>query len=235
MAQAAEAAGFDSVALSDHVVYPEKLDSKYPYTARRQAAVRRPTGTSPTRGSRSAPMAAVTTTSSSSRTSSCCRRATRCGRQDLGTAASCRATGSRSASAPAGCARSSTCSSSSSPARGKRMDEMVEVMRDAVGAAASSSTTATDYDFDRLEMRPVPPGRSRSSSAVTPRSRCAGPPALDGWIGVYYSARRARGVLRDAARLPRRGSAGPTSRSRSCSPLVEPRSPRPSSGSRRWA
>ena len=32
VAVAAEAAGFDSVALSDHVVYPEQLDSKYPYT-----------------------------------------------------------------------------------------------------------------------------------------------------------------------------------------------------------
>ena len=32
IAVAAERAGFDSVALSDHVFYPEQLESKYPYT-----------------------------------------------------------------------------------------------------------------------------------------------------------------------------------------------------------
>lgn len=32
VAQAAESAGFESVALSDHIFYPEKLESKYPYT-----------------------------------------------------------------------------------------------------------------------------------------------------------------------------------------------------------
>jgi probable F420-dependent oxidoreductase len=32
IAEAAEAAGFDSVALSDHVFLPEQLESKYPYT-----------------------------------------------------------------------------------------------------------------------------------------------------------------------------------------------------------
>ena len=32
VSQAAEAAGFDSVSLSDHIFYPEKLTSKYPYT-----------------------------------------------------------------------------------------------------------------------------------------------------------------------------------------------------------
>jgi probable F420-dependent oxidoreductase len=33
LARAAEAAGFDSVALSDHVVHPQKLRTPYPYTA----------------------------------------------------------------------------------------------------------------------------------------------------------------------------------------------------------
>src|SRR5690349_19268831 len=33
VAVAAEAAGFSSVALSDHVIYPEKLESTYPYTS----------------------------------------------------------------------------------------------------------------------------------------------------------------------------------------------------------
>ena len=32
LAVAAEAAGFDSVAVSDHVVYPSYLGSRYPYT-----------------------------------------------------------------------------------------------------------------------------------------------------------------------------------------------------------
>lgn len=32
VAQAAESAGFESIALSDHIFYPEKLESKYPYT-----------------------------------------------------------------------------------------------------------------------------------------------------------------------------------------------------------
>jgi probable F420-dependent oxidoreductase len=32
IARACEAAGFDSIALSDHVFYPAQLDSKYPYT-----------------------------------------------------------------------------------------------------------------------------------------------------------------------------------------------------------
>jgi probable F420-dependent oxidoreductase len=33
VAQAAEAAGFESIALSDHIFYPEKLATPYPYTA----------------------------------------------------------------------------------------------------------------------------------------------------------------------------------------------------------
>ena len=33
LVRVAEAAGFDQVSLSDHVFYPDKLDSKYPYTA----------------------------------------------------------------------------------------------------------------------------------------------------------------------------------------------------------
>ena len=32
IAAAAEEAGFDSVAVSDHVVYPARLESRYPYT-----------------------------------------------------------------------------------------------------------------------------------------------------------------------------------------------------------
>ncbi|NJS40710.1 MAG: LLM class flavin-dependent oxidoreductase, partial [Rhodobacteraceae bacterium] len=32
IARAAEEAGFDALALSDHVVHPEKIESPYPYT-----------------------------------------------------------------------------------------------------------------------------------------------------------------------------------------------------------
>ena len=33
LARAADAAGFDAVALSDHVVHPKKIATPYPYTA----------------------------------------------------------------------------------------------------------------------------------------------------------------------------------------------------------
>ena len=33
LARAAEAAGFGGIVISDHVVYPEKLETPYPYTS----------------------------------------------------------------------------------------------------------------------------------------------------------------------------------------------------------
>ena len=97
--------------------------------------------------------------------------------------------GARSASAPAGCARSSTQLEQPFERRGARMEEQIEVLRTLWRRRHGRAPRRV------LRLRPARdvaaprPSRCRSSSAATPRSRCAGPPAsaTAGWASTTTS------------------------------------------------
>ncbi|MFN8052484.1 MAG: TIGR03619 family F420-dependent LLM class oxidoreductase [Acidimicrobiales bacterium] len=185
VARAAEAAGFSSVALSDHVVYPEKLESVYPYT---------PDGKPQYDPKWDFPDPWVTVGAMASATTSLRfltnvfvlpARNPLLVAKTVGTAS--RLSGGRvSLGIGAGWMREEfDLLEQRFSARGRRMDEMVEVMR-AVWAGGFVEHHGEFYDFDRLEMRPVPPAPvpflvgGHSEVALRRAAR------LDGWIGVNY-------------------------------------------------
>ena len=184
--KAAEAAGFDAVALSDHVVYPEVIESKYPYT---------PDGRPQFEADWDFPdpwiaigaMSSVTTTLEfltnvfvlPARNPLLVAKA-------VGTAAAMSG-GRVSLGIGAGWMREEfELLEQQFSARGKRMDEMVEILR-TVWRGGFVEHHGEFYDFGRLEMRPSPPGPipvlvgGDSEVALRRAAR------LDGWIGVNYS------------------------------------------------
>ncbi len=187
IARAAEDAGFDSVAVSDHVVYPSYLSSKYPYT---------PDGTPLFSPDEDWPdpwvavgaMSSVTTrlrfltnvyvlplrnpfvVAKAVGTAAYLSQ----GRVGLGIGAGWMAEEFELLEQPF--AR-----------RGKRMDEMVEVVR-ALWRGGMVEHHGEFYDFDPVEMRPVPPAPvpiyvGGHSDIAFRRAASIG----DGWLGVYYS------------------------------------------------
>ena len=186
VAAAAEVAGFDSVALSDHVVYPEQLDSKYPYTDNGVPQYN-PEWDFPDPWVAVGAMAAVTerlrfftnvfvlparnpflaakTIATASVISG--------GRVGLGIGA--------------GWMREEfDLLDQKFGGRGKRMDEMIEVMK-TLWSGGFVEHHGDHYDFGRLDMRPTPTGSvpilvgGHSEIALRRAAR------LDGWIGVNYS------------------------------------------------
>ncbi|MEI2697182.1 MAG: LLM class F420-dependent oxidoreductase [Microthrixaceae bacterium] len=187
LAVACEAAGFDSVAVSDHVVYPSKLESSYPYT---------PDGTplfSPDEdwpdpwvaiGAMSAvtsnlrfvtnvyvlplrnPFVVAKAVGTAAYLSS--------GRVGLGIGAGWMAEEFELLEQPF--AR-----------RGKRMDEMVDVMRK-LWSGGMVEHHGEFYDFDPVEMRPAPPAPvpifvgGHSELAFRRAARIG-----DGWLGIHYT------------------------------------------------
>lgn len=186
VAAAAEAAGFSSVALSDHVVYPEKLESVYPYT---------PDGKPQYDPEWDFPDPWVTIGAMSSATTSLefftnvfvlPARNPLLVAKTLGTVA--KLSGDRVAlGIGAGWMREEfEVLEQKFRARGRRMDEMIEVLR-AVWGGGFVEHHGEFYDFDRLEVRPVPARQipiyvgGHSEIALRRAAR------LDGWIGVNYS------------------------------------------------
>jgi probable F420-dependent oxidoreductase len=187
LAVACEQAGFDSVAVSDHVLYPETLGSKYPYT---------PDGTPLFSPDEDWPdpwvaigaMSAVTTTLRfitnvyvlPLRNPFVVAKAVGTaaylsdGRVGLGIGAGWMAEEFELLEQPF--AR-----------RGKRMDEMVEVMR-ALWRGGMVEHHGEFYDFAPVEMRPAPPGPvpiyvgGHSDVAFRRAARLG-----DGWVGVHYT------------------------------------------------
>ena len=187
IAVAAEAAGFDSVAVSDHVVYPGNLTSAYPYT---------PDGTplfSPEEDWPEAwvaigSMAAVTTRLRfltnvyvlPLRNPFVVAKA-------VGTAAFMSG-GRVGLGIGAGwMAEEFELLEQSFARRGARMDEMVEVLR-TLWSGGMVEHHGEFYDFEPVEMRPVPPAPvpiyvGGHSPAAFRRAARIG----DGWLGVQYT------------------------------------------------
>jgi probable F420-dependent oxidoreductase len=187
LARVCEEVGFDSVAVSDHVVFPANLASKYPYT---------PDGTplfSPDEdwpdpwvaiGAMSAvtsrlrfltnvyvlplrnPFVVAKAVGTAAHLSD--------GRVGLGIGAGWMAEEFALLEQPF--AR-----------RGKRMDEMLTVLR-ALWAGGMVEHHGEFYDFDPVEMRPTPPGPvpvyvgGHSDIAFRRAARLG-----DGWLGIHYT------------------------------------------------
>jgi probable F420-dependent oxidoreductase len=187
IAQAAEAAGFDSVALSDHVFYPEQLESKYPYTPDGKPQFQ-PEEAWPDPWVAVGAMAAVTTS---------LRFVTNVyvlpARNPFVVA---KAVGTAAVLSDdrvllgigAGWMREEFEQMGQPFAkRGARMEEMVEVLR-ALWKGGMVEHHGEHYDFDRLEMspapnRPVPIYVGGTSELALRRAARLG----DGWIGMYHS------------------------------------------------
>jgi probable F420-dependent oxidoreductase len=186
IARAAEAAGFDAIALSDHVVHPEKIESPYPYTENREPRWEPFTPWADPWVAIAA-MAAVTTrlrfftsvyvlpmrnpfhVAKIVGTAAVLSR----DRVALGVGAGWMEEEFKLLEQPF-------------RQRGKRMDEMIEVMRK-LWAGGMVEHHGGFYDFDRLEMSPVPSrpipiyvgGLSKSALRRAARN--------DGWLSDLHS------------------------------------------------
>lgn len=187
IAMACEAAGFDSVAVSDHVVYPATLGSEYPYTAD-GTPLFSPDEDWPDPWVAIGAMAAVTSTLRfvtnvyvlPLRNPFVVAKAVGTaaymsgGRVDLGIGAGWMAEEFALLEQPF--AR-----------RGKRMDEMVDVMRKLWGGGMVEHH-GEFYDFDPVEMRPAPETQvpiyvgGHSDLAFRRAARIG-----DGWLGIHYA------------------------------------------------
>jgi probable F420-dependent oxidoreductase len=186
IAQAAESAGFDSVALSDHVFYPEQLESTYPYTPDGKPQFL-PEEAFPDPWVAVGAMAAVTTT---------LRFVTNVyvlpARNPFAVA---KAVGTAAVLSDdrvllgigAGWMREEFQQMGQPFAkRGARMEEMVDVLR-TLWQGGMVEHHGEHYDFDRLEMspaphRPVPIYVGGTSELALRRAARLG----DGWIGMYH-------------------------------------------------
>jgi len=187
IASAAEEAGFDSVAVSDHVVYPARLESRYPYTPD-GVPLFSPDEDWPDPWVAVGAMSAVTSrlrfltnvyvlplrnpfvVAKAVGTAAYLSR----GRVGLGIGAGWMAEEFELMGQPF--AR-----------RGKRMDEMVEVVR-TLWRGGMVEHHGEFYDFDPVEMRPAPPAPvpiyvGGHSEIAMRRAATLG----DGWLGMYYS------------------------------------------------
>jgi probable F420-dependent oxidoreductase len=223
LARACETAGFDSVAVSDHVVYPSYLASKYPYTSD-GTPLFSPDEDWPDPWVAIGAMSSVTSTLRfltnvyvlPLRNPFVVAKAVGTaaylsgGRVGLGIGAGWMAEEFELLEQPF--AR-----------RGKRMDEMVEVLR-SLWAGGMVEHHGEFYDFDPVEMRPAPPAPvpiyvgGHSDVAFARAARLG-----DGWLGVHYEVDE---LLAHCERLERaREAAGTADRPFEiiASPLAAPR------------
>lgn len=185
LARVAEEVGFDSVTASDHVVYPAKLDSKYPYTPDGRPRFS-PEEDWPDVWVAIAAMAAVTTD---------LRFLTNVYVLPLRNpfvvakavgSASYMSAGRVGIGVGAGWMREEfELMGQPFERRGRRMDEMIEVLR-LLWSGGMVEHHGEFYDFDPVEMRPAPPGPvpvyvgGHSETAFKRAAR------NDGWLGIEY-------------------------------------------------
>ena len=195
LTRAAEAVGFDVVALSDHVFHPEKLESKYPYSADGRPAFE-PHQPWPDVWVMAGAMAAVTsrirfTTNVyvlPARNPFVVAKA-------VGTAAF--VSGGRvSLGVGAGWMREEfEALEQPFERRGARMEEQIEVLR-TLWRGGMVEHHGEFYDFDRLEIAPVPAEPvpiligGHSERALRRAARIG-----DGWVGVMYGFDEVKGYL----------------------------------------
>jgi len=186
LARVAEAAGFDQVSLSDHVFYPDKLDSSYPYSDSGRP-IFPPETQWPDVWVMTGALAAVTERITfSTHVYVLPARNPFVVAKAVGTAA--HLSGGRVLlGVGAGWMREEfTQLEQPFERRGARMEEQIEVLR-ALWQGGMVEHHGEFYDFDRLEMSPAPAQPvpvligGHSETALRRAARIG-----DGWMGVYY-------------------------------------------------
>jgi probable F420-dependent oxidoreductase len=223
VAQAVEAAGFDSVALSDHIFYPEKLTSKYPYT---------PDGVPQFSPDESWPDPWVMTGLLAGATTSL-RFMTNVyilplrnpfvTAKTVGTAAYL--SGNRVIlGVGAGWMREEFEQMEQRyERRGARTEELIEVVR-TLWRGGMVEHHGTDYDFDRLVISPVPTEPvpiyvgGTSEHALRRAARYG-----DGWIGMYHSVDELKAICETFRREREEAGRADQPFDVVCSPKVVPR------------
>jgi probable F420-dependent oxidoreductase len=196
LAQVSEAAGFDQISLSDHVFYPDKLDSSYPYTDSGRP-VFAPETQWPDVWVTTGALAAVTERIRfSTHVYVLPARNPFVVAKAVGTAAWL--SGDRVLlGVGAGWMREEfTQLEQPFERRGARMEEQIEVLR-TLWQGGMVEHHGEFYDFDRLEMAPVPRRPvpiligGHSDIALRRAARIG-----DGWMGVYYDTEALKEIVR---------------------------------------
>jgi probable F420-dependent oxidoreductase len=186
LTRVAEAAGFDQVSLSDHVFYPDKLDSSYPYS-QTGAPIFPPETPWPDVWVMTGALAAVTERITfSTHVYVLPARNPFVVAKAVGTAA--HLSGGRILlGVGAGWMREEFVQLEQPfERRGARMEEQIEVLR-TLWRGGMVEHHGEFYDFDRVAMAPAPPGPvpiligGHSEVALRRAARVG-----DGWMGVYY-------------------------------------------------
>jgi probable F420-dependent oxidoreductase len=186
LTRTAEAVGFDQVSLSDHVIYPDKLESTYPYRADGKPTFK-PFQPWPDVWVMTGALAAVTERICfSTHVYVLPARNPLLVAKAVGTAAW--ASGGRVLlGVGAGWMREEfEVLEQPFARRGARMEEQIEVLR-TVWKGGMQEHHGEFYDFDRLDMSPPPPGPvpiligGHSEVALRRAARVG-----DGWMGTYY-------------------------------------------------
>jgi len=186
LTRVAEAVGFDQVSLSDHVFYPDKLESSYPYSDSGRPIFPGETPW-PDVWVMTGALAAVTERITfSTHVYVLPARNPFVVAKAVGTAA--HLSGGRVLlGVGAGWMREEfTQLEQPFEGRGARMEEQIEVLR-GLWRGGMVEHHGEFYDFDRLEMSPAPPGPvpiligGHTEAALRRAARIG-----DGWMGVYY-------------------------------------------------
>ena len=209
LARAAEAAGFEAIALSDHVVHPEKILTPYPYTPNGEPRWQ-PFTSWPDPWVTAAHLAAVTTTLRFVTSIYVLpMRNPLLAAKQIGTAAVLSG-GRVNLGVGVGWMKDEfDVSGARFEDRGRRTDEMIEILRK-IWAGGWVEHHGEFFSFPRLEMSPVPPAPIPiwSGGISKPALRRAAR-VCDGWISDMHSTeelRRIVGELRELrADSPRAG------------------------------
>ena len=186
LTRVAESAGFDQVSLSDHVFYPDKLDSSYPYS-QTGAPIFPPETPWPDVWVMTGALAAVTERITfSTHVYVLPARNPFVVAKAVGTAA--HLSGGRVLLGVGAGWMQEEFVQLEQPfeRRGARMEEQIEVLR-TLWRGGMVEHHGEFYDFDRLAMAPSPPGPvpiligGHSEVALRRAARVG-----DGWMGVYY-------------------------------------------------
>jgi probable F420-dependent oxidoreductase len=195
LTQVAEAAGFAQVSLSDHVFYPAKLDSSYPYSATGEP-IFPPETPWPDVWVMTGALAAVTQRITfSTHVYVLPARNPFVVAKAVGTAA--HLSGGRVLlGVGAGWMREEFVQLEQPfERRGARMEEQIAVLR-SLWRGGMVEHHGEFYDFDRLEMSPAPPAPvpilvgGHSETALRRAARIG-----DGWMGVYYGLDELKAIV----------------------------------------
>ena len=199
VARASDAAGYHGITMSDHVVYPEKLSSLYPYSGDGSPPFDAATEW-PDAWVTIAAMAAVTehlrfTTNifvAPARNPFLLAKA-------VATAATL-SHGRVALGLSAGWMREEfDLLGQPFASRGKRLDEMIDVLR-LLWSGGMVEHHGHHYDFDRVEMSPLPPAPVLIYAGGHSEAALARAANLDGWIGNAYLPEDAARILADLQR-----------------------------------